>query len=86
MITNARESPAKPERSFLRPLNCDARYGLTLLAALGFLGLLAGGLLWVGIFPAGPKLPGTDTPIFDPGLVTTMAAGITEISNQYAGK
>src|SRR5882672_5489646 len=43
MITNARESPAKPEDRFLRPLNCDARYGLTLLAALGFLGLLAAG-------------------------------------------
>src|SRR5258706_11762672 len=47
MITNAHESPAKPERRFLRPLNCDARYGLTLLAAVGFLGLLAaGGSAW----------------------------------------
>ena len=56
-------------------------------AALGetwFLALLAGGLLWVGVFPGGPKLPGTDTPIFDPGLVNTMAAGITDIANLYS--
>jgi NADH-quinone oxidoreductase subunit M len=51
-----------------------------------FLGLLAGGLLWVGMFPGGPKLPGTDTPIFDPGLVNAMAAGITEMAAPYAGK
>jgi proton-translocating NADH-quinone oxidoreductase chain M len=58
-------------------------------ASLGetwFLALLAGGLLWVGIFPGGPKLPGTDQPIFDPGLVNSMAAGITEIAAPYAGK
>ena len=56
-------------------------------AALGetwFLALLAGGLLWVGLFPGGPKLPGTDTAIFDPGLVNTMAAGITQIGSAYA--
>jgi NADH-quinone oxidoreductase subunit M len=56
-------------------------------AALGetwFLGLLAGALLWVGVFPGGPKLPGTDQPIFDPGLVNTMAAGITDIADPYA--
>ena len=51
-----------------------------------FLGLLAGGLLWVGMFPSGPKLPGTDTPIFDPGLVNSMAAGITEMASPYAAK
>jgi NADH-quinone oxidoreductase subunit M len=51
-----------------------------------FLGILAGALLWVGMFPAGPKLPGTDTPIFDPGLVNAMAAGITEMASPYAGK
>jgi NADH-quinone oxidoreductase subunit M len=58
-------------------------------ASLGetwFLGLLAGGLLWVGLFPGGPKLPGTDTPIFDPGLVNTMAAGITDLASPYVGK
>jgi NADH-quinone oxidoreductase subunit M len=49
-----------------------------------FLGILAGALLWVGLFPAGPKLPGTDTPIFDPGLVNAMAAGITEMASPYA--
>ncbi len=43
MITNAREDPAKPDPALLRSLNCDGRYGLTLLAVLGFLGLLAAG-------------------------------------------
>jgi NADH:ubiquinone oxidoreductase subunit 4 (subunit M) len=51
-----------------------------------FLGVLAGALLWVGMFPGGPKLPGTDTPIFDPGLVNSMAAGITEMASPYAAK
>jgi NADH:ubiquinone oxidoreductase subunit 4 (subunit M) len=51
-----------------------------------FLGVLAGALLWVGMFPGGPKLPGTDTPIFDPGLVNAMAAGITEMAAPYAAK
>ena len=58
-------------------------------AALGetwYLGLLAGGLLWVGVFPGGPKLPGTDTPIFDPGIVNTMAAGISDIADPFALK
>jgi NADH:ubiquinone oxidoreductase subunit 4 (subunit M) len=58
-------------------------------AALGetwFLAILVGALLWVGVFPGGPKLPGTDTPIFDPGLVNTMAAGITDIASPYALK
>jgi NADH-quinone oxidoreductase subunit M len=49
-----------------------------------FLALLAGGLLWVGVFPGGPKLPLIDTPIFDPGLVNTMAAGLTELGAPYA--
>jgi NADH-quinone oxidoreductase subunit M len=55
-------------------------------ASLGeswYLGLLAGALLWVGIFPSGPKLPGTDAPIFDPGLIKTMAAGISEMASPY---
>jgi len=55
-------------------------------ASLGetwYLGVLAGALLWVGLFPAGPKLPGTDQPIFDPGLVNIMAAGITDIASPY---
>jgi hypothetical protein len=45
--------------------------------------LLAGALLWVGIFPGGPKLPGTDAPIFDPGLTKTMSAGISEMASPY---
>ena len=39
----------------------------------------------VPVFPF-LKLPGTDTPIFDPGLVNTMAAGITDIASPYALK
>jgi NADH-quinone oxidoreductase subunit M len=55
-------------------------------ASLGetwFLGLLAGGLLWVGVFPSGPTLPGTGTPLFDPGLLNVMAAGISDIASPY---
>jgi len=55
-------------------------------ASLGetwYLGLLAGGLLWVGLFPGGPKLPGTDQPIFDPGLINVMSAGLTDIASPY---
>jgi NADH-quinone oxidoreductase subunit M len=58
-------------------------------ASLGetwFLAIMVGALLWVGVFPNGPKLPGTDTPIFDPGLINTMAAGITDIASPYALK
>ena len=55
-------------------------------ASLGetwYLGALAGGLLWVGLFPGGPKLPGTDQPIFDPGLLNVMSAGITDVDSPY---
>src|SRR4029077_18291487 len=41
-------------------------------ASLGetwYLGLLAGGLLWVGLFPSGPKLPRTGSPPVHPGPV-----------------
>jgi NADH-quinone oxidoreductase subunit M len=56
-------------------------------ASLGetwFLGMLAAGLLWVGLFPSGPKIPGTDVPVFDPGLLNQMAAGLSEIASPYA--
>jgi hypothetical protein len=55
-------------------------------ASLGetwYLALLAGGLIWVGLFPGGPKLPGTDQPVFDPGLVNVMAAGISDITASF---
>jgi NADH-quinone oxidoreductase subunit M len=55
-------------------------------ASLGetwFLALLAGGLLWVGLFPAGPKIPGTDTPIFDPGFISQTSAGISDMASPY---
>src|SRR4029077_6209826 len=55
-------------------------------ASLGetwYLGVLAGVLLWGGLFPAGPKLPGTDQTIFDPGLVNVLSAGITDIASPY---
>ncbi len=50
-----------------------------------YLALLAGGLLWVGIFPSGPKIPGTESPVFDPGLVNVMAAGISDLTSPYVG-
>jgi NADH-quinone oxidoreductase subunit M len=55
------------------------------LGEMWYLGLLAGALLWVGVFPSGPKLPGTDTPLFDPGLVNVMGAGISDIVSPYTG-
>jgi len=48
-----------------------------------YLGLLAGALLWVGLFPGGPKLPGTEQPIFDAGLINIMSAGLSDIASPY---
>jgi NADH-quinone oxidoreductase subunit M len=53
------------------------------LSETWFLGLLAGALLWVGLFPSGPKIPGTDVPLFDPGLVNQMSAGLSEMASPY---
>jgi hypothetical protein len=44
---------------------------------------MAGALLWVGLFPGGPKLPGTEQPIFDAGLINIMSAGLSEIAAPY---
>jgi proton-translocating NADH-quinone oxidoreductase chain M len=55
------------------------------LSETWYLALLAGGLLWVGIVPGGPKIPGTDTPLFDPGIVNVMVANIPEIVAPYTG-
>ena len=55
-------------------------------ASLGetwYLALLAGALLWVGIFPSGPKIPGLDTPFLDPGLVNVMGAGLSDMTSPY---
>jgi formate hydrogenlyase subunit 3/multisubunit Na+/H+ antiporter MnhD subunit len=48
-----------------------------------YLALLAGGLLWVGIVPGGPKIPGTEQPLFDPGLVNIMSAGVSDLASPY---
>ena len=50
-----------------------------------YLAIMAGALLWVGLFPGGPKIPGTDTPLFDPGLINVMGAGISDMSSPYLG-
>lgn len=74
------------QRVLFGPPNSDApAVSDSTLAETWFLGMLAGALLWVGVVPGGPKIPGTDTPLFDPGLVTQMVANIPEISSPYGG-
>jgi len=46
-----------------------------------YLGVLAGALLWVGLFPGGPKIPGTDTPLFDPGFIGQISAGVSDTAS-----
>jgi len=48
-----------------------------------YLALLAGALLWVGVFPAGPRIPGVDTPFLDPGMVNVMGAGLSDMASPY---
>jgi len=48
-----------------------------------YLGILAGALLWVGLFPGGPKIPGTDVPLFDPGLISQISAGVSDMASPY---
>ena len=57
----------------------------TSLSETWYLALLAGALLWVGIVPGGPKIPGTDVPLFDPGIMNVMVADIPEIAAPYTG-
>lgn len=55
-------------------------------ASLGetwYLALLAGALLWIGVFPMGPRIPGLDTPFLDPGLVNVMGAGLSDMASAY---
>jgi NADH-quinone oxidoreductase subunit M len=47
-----------------------------------YLGILVGGLLWVGLLPGGPKLFGI--PILDPGLVNIVNTSTAELSSTYA--
>jgi NADH-quinone oxidoreductase subunit M len=53
------------------------------LAETWYLGLLAGALLWVGLFPGGPKIPGTEVPLFDPGLISQTTAGVSDMASPY---
>lgn len=53
------------------------------LGEMWYLGLLAGALLWVGVFPGGPKIPGTEIPLMDPGLINQMSAGISDMASPY---
>ena len=74
------------QRVLFGPPNPDApAVSDTSLGETWVLALLAGGLLWIGIVPGGPKIPGTDFPLFDPGMLNVMVANIPEISAPYTG-
>ena len=74
------------QRVLFGPANADApAVSDASLAETWYLGLLAGALLWVGLVPGGPKFPGTDSPIFDPGLLNVMVADVPEITAPYTG-
>ena len=47
-----------------------------------YLGILVGGLLWVGLLPGGPKLFGI--PILDPGLVNIVNTSTADLASTYA--
>jgi NADH-quinone oxidoreductase subunit M len=52
------------------------------LADSWYLGILVGGLLWVGLLPGGPKLAGI--PVFDPGLVNIVNTSTADLASGYA--
>lgn len=53
------------------------------LSETWYLGILVGALLWVGLFPGGPKIPGTDVPLFDPGFMSQVSAGVSDLASNY---
>ncbi|MGH7877566.1 MAG: complex I subunit 4 family protein [Candidatus Dormibacteraceae bacterium] len=52
------------------------------LAESWYLGILVGALLWVGVFPLGPRLGGI--PLFDPGMLNVINATIPTMAGAYA--
>jgi NADH-quinone oxidoreductase subunit M len=51
------------------------------LADSWYLGILVGGLLWVGLLPGGPKLFGI--PVVDPGLVNIVNTSTADLASTY---
>jgi hypothetical protein len=52
------------------------------LADSWYLGILVGGLLWVGLLPSGPKLVGIT--ILDPGLLNVVNTSTSDLASAYA--
>jgi NADH:ubiquinone oxidoreductase subunit 4 (subunit M) len=52
------------------------------LADSWYLGILVGGLLWVGLLPSGPKLFGIT--ILDPGLLNVVNTSTSDLASAYA--